>query len=325
MQLIFVTVKTAFAEETTNALAKVIETYPGLELFDFRAREDKNYTLIKFAGEVDVVLKFVNEMIFRKLAHTRKQNQDPSLMTSDILTDITFSPISGVSLFELENILKGITKDIEKNITRPVFFVGLKDNHHKPGDGIKKAKPSNGNLPDSSSNEVKIRIQKFHVNISFILGTDNLETVQNISDRIGSQGPVLFNRQGKLVKNSSGKVLRGDGIFKTVDTMVLPNNIGKSTQLVFKIKDYENPTLVQLWDQLQEICFEEIVENQGTTLLGCIPLAVISACFKNLPVLEKRKYNSVQEYLPRFIELLGLNKFGEFVPEYQIIDYHFPA
>ncbi len=325
MQLIFVTFKTTFAKNITDALVKTIEVYPGLELFDFRAREDKNYSLIKFAGEINNFRKMFKENTVTTpvLDQTKKTNASTGI--AEILTDITFSPISGISLSELEKVLKNIVKELSEIFPRSIYLWRLDDSDDHPEAYESSRKSPRKNSQHNPPDGVNIRIQKFHLNISFLLSTDNLETVQNISDRIGSQGPVLFNRQGKQIKNSSGELLRGEGIFKSVDTMVLPTNIGKTTQLVCKIKDYENPNLLQLWDNLQEICYEEIVEIVGSSLLGCIPLYAVRICWDSLPASERKKYDSVRAYLPRLIDILGLNKIGEFVPEYQIIDYHFPA
>ena len=325
MQLIFVTLKTAFAKDTTDALTKSIEIYPGLELFDFRIREDKKYFLVKFAGETDKVREVLKKIMVSAPKPDQNKKTNAPTGVPEILTDITFSPISGISLNELEKILKNIAKDLAEIIPRPLYLWRLDDGHNHPEIYETTDKSSGENLKQNPTSGINIRVQKFHLNISFLLRTDNLETVQNISDRIGSQGPVLFNQKGKELKDSSGKVLRGEGMFKNVDTLVLPTSIGKTTQLVCKIKDFENPNLLRLWDYLQEICYQEIVEIVGSSLLGCIPLDAVRACLMSLPASEQKKYDSVREYLPKFVDILGLNKIGEFIPEYQIIDYHFSA
>ena len=325
MQIIFVSLKIPDKQAIAGKLVKNLENFPGIELLDFRSREVKKYSLLKFAGTIENVKKTLQELTntLHDTYNGTKNRQRSKI--PKIIADITFSPISGLELSQCEKIIADFAQDFSSILHQPILLWGPNASVDRPIMIDTSSKIGRNKTQKKISKGINFWIHKFFINMSFLLRTDNLDTAQNIADRIGSRGPVLLNKYGKPMTDSNGQILRGKGVFPKVDAIILPTNIGKTTHLFCKIKDYEDPNLVLFYDNLEEICYQELVEILGSSIIGYLPLAAIEVCFKNLPKAEQNQYGSLNAYLPLFIEVLNLNKAGEFVTEYQIIDYHFPT
>lgn len=325
MQLIFVSVKITDKESIADKLVKNIENFPGIELLDFRSREVKKYSLLKFAGTSDNVIMILKKLMVTLRDSYNEMKNRQARKIPKIITDIAFSPISDLEISQCEKIIADFAKDFSSGLDQPILLWGPNESVSRPLIIDTSSKIGKNKTQKKIPKGINFWIQKFFINMSFLLGTDNLDTAQSIADRIGSRGPVLLNKYGKQMTDSNGQALRGKGLFPNVDTIILPTNIGKTTHLFCKIKDYEDPNLILFYDNLKEICYQELVEILGSSILGYLPLDAIKACFRNLPKKEQNRYGSLKAYLPLFIEALNLNKAGEFVPDYQIIDYHFPT
>jgi glutamate formiminotransferase len=325
MQLIFVSLKITDKENISDKLVKNIENFPGIELLDFRSRDVKKYSLLKFVGTKENVKKILQKLTITLSDTCNEMKNRQARKISKIITDITFSPISGLELSQCEKIITDFAKDFSSSIHQPLLLWKTNASVDRPIVVDTSSKIAKNKTQKKVPKGINFWIQKFSINMSFLLGTDNLDTAQNIADRIGSHGPVLLNKYGKPMTDSSGQILRGQGLFTNVDTIVLPTNIDKTTRLFCKIKDYEDPNLILFYDKLKEICYQELVEILGSSIIGYLPLDAIDVCFRNLPKAEQNQYGSINAYLPLFIEALNLNKEGEFVTDYQIIDYHFPT
>jgi glutamate formiminotransferase len=325
MQIIFVSLKITEKESIADVLVKNLENFPGIELMDFRSREAKKYSLLKFAGTTENVKKILQKLTISLRDSYNEMNNGRMRKIPKVISDITFCPISGLELSQCEKIIADFAQDFSSALNQPILLSGPNESANRPFIIDTTSKIVKNKTRKNIPKGINFRIQKFFINMSFVLGTDNLDTAQNIADRIGSRGQVLLNKYGKQMTDSGGQILRGKGVFPKVDTIILPNNIGKTTHLFCKIKDYEDPNLILFYDNLKEICYQELVEILGSSILGYLPLAAIEACYRNLPKIEQNQYGSLKAYIPMFIEALNLNKAGEFVTDYQIIDYHFPT
>ncbi len=155
------------------------------------------------------------------------------------------------------------------------------------------------------------------------LDTESLDIAQEIADEIGEQGRIVYDNQGVPLKNSSGEIVRDKGIYQTIETLTYAVEENKMTQIICKLKDYENPTLVQLFDTVQSVSDRYIVNILGSNFLGTIPLDVLNKAIATLPNSEDILQLPMKERLDNLNKYLKMNVFGEFTPEWQVVDFRF--
>ncbi|MEJ2635959.1 MAG: hypothetical protein P8184_11780 [Calditrichia bacterium] len=323
-----------------DSVAKQIETRQGIKLLDLRRRPEAHYTTIKIAGKIDNILEtlfMTGELAFNLIDFTQYPAEGKSVGS---FSSVVFIPIRHMTISECAVIAQSFAKDFSEKFRHPVFFFEgpakhKKSEHEKMIQGLSREelisriqqgelKPWGKNFSYNPERGVTFAgIRKFIITLIAYLDTTNFEITQEISDEIGSRGRIIRDREGNPLKDDNGNVKREEGRFHSIDTMAVNVGEEKLTQIIFSIKDYDNPNLVQLYKTLQNIADSFWVEILGYMIVGYVSLESLRSSISSLPRSEEIQKLPLAKQLEALRKFLNLDAFGEFSPQWQIIDFAF--
>ncbi len=335
-------IKIAEGQDTKliDSVAKQIETRQGIKLLDLRRRPEAHYTTIKIAGKIDNILEtlfMTGELAFNLIDFIQYPAEGKSVGS---FSSVVFIPLRHIKISECAVIAQNFANEFSAKFGHPVFFFEghaekEKFNQEKLIQSLPREelisrmqqgelKPLENNFSYKPERGVTFTgIRKFIITLIAYLDTTNFEITQEISDEIGSRGRIIRDREGNPVKDEHGNLRREEGRFRSVDTMAVNVGEEKLTQIIFSIRDYDNPNLVQLYKTLQNIADNFWVEILGCMIMGYVSLESLRSSISSLPQGEEIKKLPLLKQLEALRKFLNLDAFGEFSPQWQIIDFAF--
>ncbi len=323
-----------------DGIAMLVEEQPNLSLLDLRRRAEQSYTTLIFAGPVKQVfqcLEAVGEAAFKEI---KFQNLDPVAQVSAALSGIIFFPIRGIAPEQCKKLIREFAGRFYDKFSRPVIFSGQLASMEVT-DGISEIQNMDysaltkeileGRLKldigsDSFQPEkgvVLFDMRNYAVSVMFHLDTSNIEVAQEIADEIGMTGRAMYDKKGEVVRDSGGEVARGKGRFPSVETLLLDGDKNNFTRIICKLKNSSDPTLVKLFDTVREVAHPYMVDVLGSEIVGHIHLQALQTSITHLPHSQTIQQLPLNRQLDHLYEYLGLNVFGEFNPQWQVIDFRF--
>jgi len=326
--------------QLVDSIARDIEMRPGIILLDLRRRPERNSTIIKFAGEKSAVLEWlipICRTVFQNLDYSASKKHPHAV---GVITSLTFIPIRGISFSEGKSLLNSFAPKYAAAFSQPTFCTGLSSEPAIKNQKKKLSEMSDtriqsalrkGDLkPDFGPNRYNpkqgitlVGLRKFIVTLILYLDTRKLDIAQDIADTIGLQGKKVYDENQQLIKSDNGEYLREKGKYPTVMTLALSTSSEGLTQIVCNLNDYENPTIVQLYQTAQKIARQYQTAVMGCNIIGYLPLHVFEVAHPYLPDSKKIGRLSFSRRLDRVMSFMNLSIFGEFNPRWQIIDFRF--
>ncbi len=339
IQLISVSLKLSEGSnrENVNQITQLVDHRENVRLLDVRFREKGNYTLIKLAGVPEDVFALLMEMAEKAFSLIRFNEYSGDAAVVGIFSHLTVSPVRNISLDECDELTREFVQSYAQQFNAPCFFFP----HHISNSSQEeifrrerktlRASVEKGEITVSYGSTGRmdeigftmVRVHKYIVYYSIVLESSKLEIAQNIADELGRQGRVILDKNGLPKKDREGNILRSKGRFATVDALAYSFGSGEQTQIIFNLKDYENPTVIKLFNAAVDLCREELIEIVGSRFLNAIPFVVVSAAVSDVGKIQQKKALDVVQQIQFLRNYLKLDEVGEFLPEYHIIDFRF--
>ncbi len=318
-------------------ITRLVDNQANVRLLDVRFREEENYTVIKIAGFPNELFSLLMEMAEQVYTSFNFRNYQSNARVVGLFSHLTISPVRNITLPECEQMAGEFAREFSQQFQLPVIFVGNEWDDEKAGqifrsdqkfirNALEKGEvtPVLEDIPWSAEKgAMLIRVRKYIVYLAIVLNHARLEIAQNLADDLSFRGRVLLDKNGNPRKDKDGRVMRARGRFKTVDATAYSFGSGEQAQVIFSLKDYENPTILKLFNTALELCQEELIEIVGTRFLLPIPLQVIQVAMKEISKIHQKQSLSDVQQIQFIREYMKLDELGEFLPEYHIIDYYF--
>ncbi len=322
--------------QVIDRVAREVENQPEIMLLDLRRRSESDSTTLKFVGRVRQVLRAFRravDSVFEVVPPRPNQLFAP-------LSSVLFIPVRGLTVEDCQRIARKTARELSAKYSLPVFYFmqaaasanpsfreklnqwsreqleeGLRTGAIKPDVWEKRAANFRG--------ITLVGVRKYIVNILFYLDTINLDVAQALADEISYRGRVVLDKQGKPMKDEQGNFIRRGGRFSNVDAMATSQGESDLMQIICNVKDYDNPNLVTLYQALGKLADEYMVEVLGSNILGFVPLAALHSAIAALWNPKELSKYSLSKQLNRLIQYMNINIHDEFVPQWQVIDFHF--
>ncbi len=318
-------------------ITRLVDNQANVRLLDVRFREAENFTVIKLAGFPKELFSLLMEMAEQIYASFNFRNYRGSAQVVGLFSHLTISPVRNITLPECEQIAQEFAREFSRHFQLPVIFTENESLQEKEGqffrserkflqNALKKGEvtPVMQDIPWSAEKgAMLIRVRKYIVYLAIVLNHSRLEIAQNLADELSFRGRVLLDKNGEPRKDKEGRVMRARGRFKTVDATAYSFGSGEQAQIIFSLKDYENPTILKLFNTALELCQEELIEIVGARFILPIPLQVIQVAMKEISKIHQKQALSDVQQIQFIREYMKLDELGEFLPEYHIIDYYF--
>ncbi len=342
MKILAISLKITINSETelAESCAKTVQDVPGTVLLDFRSRVESNYAILRYAARPEPALRALERLCDRILNAGNHKFDEKFEHLNGLLSDIVFTPVTGISLKMCRKLLIGFSREYAQNYEIPVFLFGkagsertATENRRIRGQSLSEInrQMASGELsPDMGAAEADkskgvtfMGIRKYPVTFTFYLDVDSLDIAQEIADELGSQGRTIYEEDGTPRKDENGEIMREKGRFPNIDTLVMDLAEEQTTQVICNIRDYENPSIVQLYQAAKIVTENYFITILGSAILGALPLDAIRASLRFLPEGREIMKLPFEQQLAQLSEFLQFNIYGEFSPEWQIIDFRF--
>jgi glutamate formiminotransferase len=338
-KMMAVSLKIAEGEKKSviDEVARMIEGDPEIVLLDLRRRQEYNYTIIKFVGElmyIFLLLDKVSSLILKLIDYSKIRSP---FHVVGALSSITLFPIRNIPQEDYTTLIDEFSQSFFKKFKHPVFVFlpEPKDKKQELYKSLYSWKPETIKIK-LESGEINAdyggrtyhpkhgitltRIQKYIVSMLFYLDTSDLDTAQEIANIIGRQGKIRYDKKGQILKDKKGQTIRKKGRYSTVSSFAGCFTSDEMVQILCNISDYENPTLYGLYESIKEIAINFMVEVPGCSILGYLPFeAIRSSLVFYDPSLNFNELN-MDEQIEYFSNILNLGEFGPFNPNWQIIE-----
>ncbi|MGQ9470418.1 MAG: glutamate formimidoyltransferase [Candidatus Aminicenantales bacterium] len=322
-----------------QAIAREIETTPGVKLLDVDPGESTNRTVITFVGSPEGV----KEAAFRAIKKAaelidmaKHKGAHPRIGATDVCP---FVPISGVTMEDCVRIAKEVAERVGQELNIPVYLYEeaatkperrnlanirsgeyeglmdkLKDPQWTPDYGPAIFNPKTG--------ATVIGAREFLIAYNINLNTRDRRLAQEIALNLRETGRAKRDEMGQVVRDADGKAVMIPGRFKYVKAVGWYIEDYGCAQVSLNLTNYKvsPPHLV----------FEEAVKEAeklglrvtGSEVVGLIPKeALLMAGRYYLEKQGKSPGVPEEELIQTAIRSLGLNDVAPFDPKKKIIEY----
>lgn len=317
--------------EILNAIAREIQSVPGVKLLDIDQGYAANRTVFTFAGEPESVkeaakraIKVATELIDM----TKHKGEHPRIGACDV---VPFVPISGVTMEECVQIAHEVGKWVAEELGVPVYLYEeaatrperrslpnirkgeyeglpekLKDPEWKPDYGEPVFNPKSG--------AYVIGAREFLIAYNVNLNTRDKKLANNIAKRI--------RENGYTVTTESGEKIQVPGLLPYVRAIGWYIDEYGIAQISINLINYKKMPLWKVFETCVEEAAKEGLRVTGSEIVGLVPKDALIETGKYY--LKKQGKNTgipEKEIIHIAIKSLGLNDVQKFEPEKKIIEY----
>ncbi|MGB9823947.1 MAG: glutamate formimidoyltransferase [Candidatus Hydrothermia bacterium] len=317
--------------EVLNAIAREIQSVPGVKLLDIDQGYAANRTVFTFAGEPESVkeaakraIKIATELIDM----TKHKGEHPRIGACDV---VPFVPISGVTMEECVQIAHEVGKWVAEELGVPVYmyeeaatrperkslpnirkgeYEGLpekfKDPEWKPDYGEPVFNPKSG--------AYVIGAREFLIAYNVNLNTKDKKLASNIAKRI--------RENGYTVTTENGEKAQVPGLLPYVRAIGWYIDEYGIAQISINLINYKKMPLWKVFETCVEEAVKEGLRVTGSEIVGLVPKDALIETGKYY--LKKQGKNTgipEKEIIHIAIKSLGLNDVQKFEPEKKIIEY----
>jgi len=324
-----------------DQITKEIEDTEGAKLLDVDPGKDTNRTVVTFIGTPDAVLEAAFRAI-AKAAEVIDMAKHTGAHARMGATDVCpFVPVSGVTMEECAELARRLGKRVGDELSIPVYLYEeaaskperknladirageyeglpekLKDPEWKPDFGPPKFNPKSG--------ATIIGAREFLIAYNVNLNTRDVKIAREIAFTIREKGGLKRGKEGKIVRDESGKALRVPGKFKEIKSVGWYMEDFGRAQISINFTNYKVAPLHIVFDECCKLADELGARVTGSELVGLIPLeALLQAGRHYLKKLGKTTGVPESELIHTAVLSLGLNDLYPFEPDKKIIEYQF--
>ncbi len=320
-------------------ITDVIKQTDGVLLMDVDPGKDTNRTVVTFAGEPEPVMQAAVAAVKKAsevIDMSKHSGAHPRMGATDVCPLV---PVSNITLKECAVLAKELGKRIAEASGIPIYLYGeaatredrvslpdiRKGEYEALPEKFKNLdfKPDFGDavfLPRSGATAVGARHFMLAYNIN--LNTRDVRTAKDIGLTIRSSGRAKRDVDGKIMRDSNGKMIKVPGKLKFCQAGGWYIDEYSYSQVTMNLHRFEITGLHTAFDMVRKEAAKRGLRVTGSELIGLMPLqAMLNA---GMYYLEKQGASTAcpeSDIIQTAIQSLGLNDTSLFDPEKRIIEY----
>jgi len=328
-------------KDKIQAIAREIESTPGVKLLDVDPGESTNRTVVTFIGAPEAV----GEAAFRaikKAAEVIDMRRHKGAHSRIGATDVCpFVPVSGVTMADCVALARDLGRRVADELGIPVYFYeeaatnpdrrnlaairsgeyeGLADKMKDP-----EWTPDCGGAGfNARSGATVIGAREFLIAYNINLNTRDRKLAGEIALNIRESGRVQRDAGGEIVRDAAGNSIKLPGKFEHVKAVGWYIEDYGIAQISINFTNYKVTPIQAVFDEVVLQALRLGLRVTGSELVGLIPKeALLSAGRHYLENQGKSPGVPDDELVRTAVLSLGLNDVVPFDPEKKIIEHQF--
>lgn len=326
-------------KEKINAIAKEIESTPGVTLLDVDPGESTNRTVVTFIGTPSGVKEAAFKAI-KKAAEVIDMSKHSGAHSRIGATDVCpFVPVTGVTMEDCVQIAHELAEKVANELGIPVYLYEeaaqkqerknlaiiregeyeglpqkLKDPQWVPDYGKPEFNPKAG--------ATVIGARQFLIAYNINLNTKDRRLAHQIALNLREKGRTKRDKDGKIIRDKNGKTHRDPGKFEAVKAVGWYIEDYGIAQISINFINYKISPPHLVFDEAIKEAEKLGLRVTGSELVGLIPKeALLMAGAYYLEKQGKSPGVPEEELIKTAVISLGLNDVAPFDPQKKIIEY----
>lgn len=326
-------------KEKINAIAKEIESTPGVTLLDVDPGESTNRTVVTFIGTPSGVKEAAFKAI-KKAAEVIDMSKHSGAHSRIGATDVCpFVPVTGVTMEDCVQIAHELAEKVANELGIPVYLYEeaaqkqerknlaiiregeyeglpqkLKDPQWVPDYGKPEFNPKAG--------ATVIGARQFLIAYNINLNTKDRRLAHQIALNLREKGRTKRDKDGKIIRDKNGKTQRDSGKFEAVKAVGWYIEDYGIAQISINFINYKISPPHLVFDEAIKEAEKLGLRVTGSELVGLIPKeALLMAGRYYLEKQGKSPGVPEEELIKTAVISLGLNDVAPFDPQKKIIEY----
>lgn len=325
----------AIIDSITGEMSQV----DGVTLLDVDPGADTNRTVVTMVGEPDAVIEAAFRGIRRAgelIDMSGHSGAHPRMGATDVCP---FVPVSGLTMDDCAELARRLGQRVGDELSIPVYLYelaasrperqNLADVRKGEYEGLAGREGDDYWTPDfgpaafnARSGATAIGAREFLIAYNINFNTRNKKPVHDIAMDIREAGRAKRDREGKIVRDENGKMVKVPGILKAVKGIGWYIEDYGVAQLSINLTSYTTTPLHLLFETVREEARKRGLRATGSELVGLIPLdAILQAGRHYLDLQGDSKGIPERDIVHIAVKSLGLDELYPFEPEKKIIEY----
>jgi glutamate formiminotransferase/formiminotetrahydrofolate cyclodeaminase len=322
-----------------KAITDKIEAVGGVTLLDVDPGEATNRTVVTFAGTPEAVV----EAAFQAIKEAKElidmsvhKGEHPRMGATDVCP---LAPISGITVDDCVALAHRLAKRVGEELEIPIYLYeyaatspqrkSLADIRKGEYEGLKdKLKDPNWTPDygparfDKRAGATVIGVREFLIAYNVNLNTRDKKLAQEIALSIRERGRAKKNKEGRVLRDEKGEIIRKKGNLKCVRAVGWYIDEYNRAQVSINLTNYKVTPLYRVFDE----CFKEAeklgLRVTGSEIVGLIPKDALLETGRYYLLRQGKSSGVPEKELIRIaVQTLGLSELKPFIPEEKIIEY----
>ncbi len=327
--------------EKIKAITKEIESCPEVTLLDVDPGESTNRTVVTFIGTPEGVKEAAFQAI-AKAAEVIDMRLHQGAHSRIGATDVCpFVPVSGVTMQDCVQIAHDVAKRVSEKLEIPVYLYeeaaqkterkNLANIRTGEYEGLEEKLKDPEWAPDygkaafnAKSGATNIGAREFLIAYNINLNTRDRTLARHIAFNLREKGRAKRDKEGKIVRDESGKSIKIPGKFKAVKAVGWYIEDYGIAQISINFTNYKISPPHLVFDEAVKEAETIGLRVTGSELVGLIPKeAMLIAGRHYLKKQGKSPGVPEEELIDIAVKSLGLEDVSPFDPQKKIIEYQF--
>ncbi len=322
-----------------EAIADEIRQTEGVMLLDVDPGAATNRTVVTFVGEPDAVVEAAFRAIKKaaELIDMRKhQGEHPRIGATDVCP---FVPVSGVTMQDCVELAHRLGKRVGEELGIPVYLYeeaatrperrNLADIRKGEYEGLPEKLKDPNWTPDygpaefnPKSGATVIGAREFLIAYNVNLNTRDRKLAQEIALNIREMGRAKRDKDGKIIRDQAGNIVRVPGKLKAVKAVGWYIDEYACAQVSMNLVNWKVTPPHVAFDEICKEAEKLGLRVTGSELVGLIPLQAMLAAGRYFLEKQGKSPGVPEAELIRVaVQSMGMSEFAPFDPKQKIIEY----
>lgn len=325
-------------QKVINAIAEAITAVEGVRLLDVDPGKSTNRTVVTMVGEPEAVSEAAFQAIARaaQLIDMRThKGEHPRIGATDVCP---FIPISGLSMEDCAELARKLGKRVGDELGVPVYLYAeaasvperrnLAEVRQGEYEDLAK-RMANGFKPDygptqfnAEAGATVIGARPFLIAYNVNLNTKSKKLANEIALTIREAGRAQRDKDGNIVKDSSGQSVKQAGVLKSCKAVGWYVDEYGRAQISINLVDYHETSLEHAFDECCRQAEKLGLRVTGSEIVGMLPLEPMLQAGRYYLKKQGRSTGVPEsELIASAVMSLGLAELAPFDPQKKIIEY----